>query len=267
MATQLAKDNSLLALSYYLGGMYYNDQKNTQQHNTLVERFKDEMQKDQIFLLNQEKIIEENRFNLLVISFLVSIIFIIIVLFFYQTIKKQKVEIEEINQNLEVKIEERTRELKQAYDEIKEAMLNGQTIERKRVTADLHDNLGSILSATGLSLETLDKTKLGSNEQVIFEQIKHQISNDYQELRLLSHNLQPEKLEKYGLKNTFEKLQEKITTNHKIKFSLSIDNLETLSKVKAFNLYMICLELVNNTLKYANATEIMLSFCKNGMSK
>ena len=48
---------------------------------------------------------------------------------------------------------------------------------------------------------------------------------------------------------------------------MSIDNLETLSKVKEFNLYMICLELVNNTLKYADATEIILSFCKNGMSK
>lgn len=111
---------------------------------------------------------------------------------------------------MEVKIEERTRELKQAYDEIKEAMLNGQTIKRKRVTADLHDNLGSILSATGLSLETLDKTKLGSNEQVIFEQIKHQISNTYQELRLLSDNLQPEELEKYGLKNTLENCKRKL---------------------------------------------------------
>ena len=62
----------------------------------------------------------------------------------------QKAEIETLNNGLENKVEERTAELKKALDEVQTAFNKGQTTERKRVSADLHDEIGSALSTIAI---------------------------------------------------------------------------------------------------------------------
>jgi tetratricopeptide (TPR) repeat protein len=69
-------------------------------------------------------------------------------------IEKANAKLEDFNIELETKVNQRTAELSTANKElvlknfeITEALFKGQTIERKRVAAELHDNLGSTLSA------------------------------------------------------------------------------------------------------------------------
>ncbi len=62
----------------------------------------------------------------------------------------QKNKIKELNSGLEQKIEERTFELKKALDEIQIAFDHGQSTERQRVSADLHDEVGSALSTIAI---------------------------------------------------------------------------------------------------------------------
>ena len=234
-----------------------------QQHVALEERVKSEQQKTQIILLNQEKKIEEKHRNWLIFSILIVGLFAFSLLFLNRTIRKQKTEIEEINENLEQKVQERTAELQGAYDEIKEALIMGQSIERKRVAAELHDNLGSMISAIGLSMEVVDEEQLSEKERKIFQGIQGQVEDAYQEVRLLSHNLHSVDLEKYGLKFALEKLKDKINSTHKIKLSLEAETLQLLPKDIEFNLYAICLELINNTLKHAQATNARILFSEN----
>jgi len=47
-------------------------------------------------------------------------------------------------------------------------MLRGQTLERKRVAADLHDNLGSLLSAMGVSLEVVNVDYFNEKKRIVF---------------------------------------------------------------------------------------------------
>jgi signal transduction histidine kinase len=233
-----------------------------QQHTALEERFKGEQQKNQIALLNQEKKAEEKQRNWLIIGILGLSIFVIFVFYLYRTIKKQKLEIEEINQNLEAKVQERTSELQAAYDDIKNAMLRGQTLERKRVAADLHDNLGSLLSAMGVSLEVVNIDNFTQKEKFIFQNVQNQLQDAYREIRLISHNLQPAELEKQGLLKALERLSEKINLSQKVKLLVDSQQLIGFSKTIEFNLYSILLELVNNTIKHAQAENIKINFSK-----
>ncbi|GAA4402532.1 hypothetical protein GCM10023187_17710 [Nibrella viscosa] len=186
-------------------------------------------------------------------------------------IAHQKKQIEALNHGLEDKVRERTAELEAANHllltknrEIEEALLRGQTAERRRVAADLHDNLGGILSAIKMSLSALNPGRLTDREQHIYENLMHMTKEAYAEVRYLSHNLQPDELEKQGLAKALLRLTDKLNITHLTRFKLDTASLPTLDKNTEFQLYSICLELCNNILKHADATEAEISFRQIG---
>ncbi len=152
--------------------------------------------------------------------------------------------------------------------EIQEALLQGQTIERKRVASELHDNVGSLLSAVRVSLLTLNSKKLPSRDQKVYLQIQEMVENACREVRLISHNLLPEELEKYGLEVALEKMIERLNFSTPIEFTLNTKGLKeySLDRKTAFHLYSICLELINNILKHSEATDAAMTFRKKNNS-
>ena len=128
---------------------------------------------------------QKYRNKLLIIGIITSILILLIFFFFYRAIRSRSLEInlqnqhiEELNKSLEFKVKERTSELSEANKElikknfeISEALFKGQSIERKRVAAELHDNLGSTLSALKWRLGALDSDNLNKKERVIYEPI------------------------------------------------------------------------------------------------
>jgi signal transduction histidine kinase len=194
------------------------------------------------------------------ISFL--LIMLAILWYYYHLLNKkntiveaQKNEIETLNSGLEEKVKERTIALQKAYDEIKEAMQKGQTLERKRMAADLHDNLGSLLTAINISLDNINPENLTAHEKKIYASIVDMTENAYAEIRLLSHNLLPEALEKEGLQMALERLVKKLNNSQKIHFLLNIKQLSRQSRSVELNIYAICLELIQNIIKHSEATE------------
>lgn len=182
----------------------------------------------------------------------------------FRNIQKRKRETELLNEQLEQKVRERTAELQKSYDEIKEAMQRGQTIERKRMAADLHDNLGSLLTAINISLDNISPEHLSEREQKIYANILSMTENAYSEVRILSHNLMPEELEKEGLENALKRMIQKINHNQRIHFDLVIDALAYRNKNIDLNIYVICLELVQNIIKHSRATEATIYLAEKG---
>lgn len=159
----------------------------------------------------------------------------------------------------------KNKELLNKNHEIQEALLKGQTIERKRVASELHDNVGSLLSAVRVSLLTLNSTKLPNHDQKVYSQIQEMVENACREVRLISHNLLPEELEKFGLEVALKKMIERLNFSTPIEFTLNTKGLkgQHLDRKTAFHLYSICLELINNILKHSEATDAAMTFRKN----
>lgn len=207
----------------------------------------------------------------LIVGISLLLVLLTVLWYYYQLLNKkntiveaQKNEIEALNLSLEEKVKERTIALQQAYDEIKEAMQKGQTLERKRMAADLHDNLGSLLTAINISLDNINPENLSEHEKKIYAGIVDMTENAYEEIRLLSHNLLPEELEKEGLKMALERLINKLNVSQKIRFLLAINQLNRHSRSIELNIYAICLELTQNIIKHSQATEAHLSVFEKG---
>ncbi len=159
---------------------------------------------------------------------------------------------------------EKQETLQKQNAELQAALLKGQTIERQRVAADLHDNLGSTLSALWLNVDMIDKSKMNDEEREIHQNLRENLEKAYNDVRLLSHNLLPEEFEKQGLVPTLQGFVRKISKNSKIHFDLQIaESFGRVDNKIEFELYSICLELVNNIIKHSKATEAKIELSRN----
>ncbi|WP_170982919.1 tetratricopeptide repeat-containing sensor histidine kinase [Dyadobacter frigoris] len=147
---------------------------------------------------------------------------------------------------------------------IKEALIQGQTIERKRVAAELHDHLGGTLASLNWYLYGMDKKLLSEEEQKIYQSVHQMVGAAYREVRSLSHNLMPVELEEHGLVMALQRLIGKLNENNSIHFTFEVDGLEKrLDKKVEFELYSILLELTNNILKHSKADKAEISLTES----
>jgi signal transduction histidine kinase len=176
-------------------------------------------------------------------------------------------QLENANQNLEYRVMQRTQELALANneiihknEEIKTALFTGQSIERKRVASELHDNVSSLLSAVNMSMQAISGKTLTETDQKIYQNVREMIKSAYSEVRNISHNIMPAGLEKDGLLSTIEQLLEKINLNKQLSFSLESKGMEKRLPVQIeLNVYSIVLELINNIIKHSEATTATIS--------
>lgn len=147
-------------------------------------------------------------------------------------------------------------QLEQKNREISEALLKGQTIERKRVAAELHDSLGGNIAAMRLQMLGIDRSKFSETELNTYNEVLAMIQESYRQVRGLSHNLMPEILEKEGLFFALDRLAEKMNNGGLIFFRFVNENIiERLAPQQELELYSICLESINNIIKHSRASE------------
>ncbi|MCY7353089.1 MAG: sensor histidine kinase [Cytophagaceae bacterium] len=150
--------------------------------------------------------------------------------------------------------------LRQKTAEISAASLQGQTLERRRVAADLHDSLGGLLTSLRWQMQQVDEQSLDEKQRGIFQTTLQNLTEAYQRVRLISHNLLPDELEKQGLAQGLQHLVRTLNGAGGIQIDLEINGLnERLPKQTEFELYSISLELLTNVLKHAGATEAFLA--------
>lgn len=156
------------------------------------------------------------------------------------------------------------KKLRRKNAEIQAALIEGQTIERKRVAAELHDHLGGTLASLNWYLYGIDKKVLSAEEQKIYDSVHQMVGAAYKEVRSLSHNLMPAELEEHGLIMALHRLISKLNENKNIAFTFNLKGMNNrLNNKIEFELYSIVLELTNNIIKHSGATEASVELTEN----
>lgn len=138
--------------------------------------------------------------------------------------------------------------------EVSKALMKGEEQERLRLARDLHDGLGGMI--TGIKMKLDAKARMMDDENLM--KIVGQLDTVLAELRRTARNLIPENLMKYGLEDALRDFCQSINTDN-TQISFYCNDLSDITDTNTqLILYHIMLELVNNAIRHAEATNILL---------
>lgn len=160
---------------------------------------------------------------------------------FRKNLFKKQLEKEELRQKHQQKLLENTVEI--------------QEEERKRIAQDLHDELGAVLSISKMRLTQLERASGDNSDEI--KAIKEHLETALSSTRRISRELMPVQLERLGLQKALMSLAH--FNEETIRIEIDMPETDRLSNTQQLGLYRIFSELINNTLKYANASEIQIS--------
>lgn len=156
--------------------------------------------------------------------------------------------------------EQRVNELRRESElKAMHALMEGQDKERDRLSKELHDHLGSRISAIKFQVDSL-MPQAGNAHAHQHQKVTRMLDDAVGEVRRISHDLAAVKLSRTGLKKALEELCESVRVKGALEVELSVSGLEQRMPGKVeMAIYRIVQELVNNTLKHAQATELSIS--------
>ena len=219
----------------------------TTRQQLLIDRQKAENLRQELAL--QKSAAQSQRLR--IISFGLALILVSGVSFFFwrRRVVRQLQEQKDQIHRQELQELEQSRNLESAR-----AMLMGQEQERVRISEDLHDRLGSTLSAARMQLEAAAAAN-GSGSKFI-DKGKGLIDRAIGDTREISHNLISGVLVKLGLHAALEDLKQNLEFTNQIKVNLNVSQKTLLPRQVELQLFRITQELVNNAVKHSGGDEI-----------
>ena len=199
-------------------------------------------------------LVNNNRLNTILFAVLSVLLFLIVLFLWILNNNQKKLSIQkEINHEQELTSLEDQQKLS-----VSNALIEGEEVERKRIARDLHDGLGSMLSGLKIHLKLAEKENALSAVEV-----NNLLDKSIKELRNISQNLMPESLLKLSLEHALRDLcMANSNAKTQIEFQYLIQK-PNLPKNYEIVIYRIIQELLNNALKYAEASLILVSCSQN----
>ncbi len=135
-------------------------------------------------------------------------------------------------------------------------VLVAQEEERARLSRDLHDELGQILTALHLELNWINKKEPGRQEQG-HQSAVEMVEKAADELRRICKGLRPPLLDDLGLEPAVQLLVEEFEARSKIKVNLKIqleEHEDSIPRELSLATYRVLQESLNNITRHADAT-------------
>jgi signal transduction histidine kinase len=133
------------------------------------------------------------------------------------------------------------------------SMIDGQELERQRLSRELHDGLGQSILAIKMRLERMSKAS-PEKTKVIMKEVQELFVNIINEVRSISNDLMPAVLNEFGVVDALSNLCRDVTksTEIEIRFNHRNYSCEMNDKINTY-LYRISQEALNNIIKHSNA--------------
>ncbi len=137
--------------------------------------------------------------------------------------------------------------------------------ERRRIAMDLHDGLGAMLSSIGLYSKVLEKEF--KNDPKTHDKLSQITLLSNQALQAVSeviNNLNPSILNRHNIVESLNRLCTRINSLGNLKLHFESDIfIGEMNKSREVILYRICSELINNTIKHANASDAFITLSRD----
>lgn len=140
------------------------------------------------------------------------------------------------------------------------AMIEGQERERKRISRELHDDLGSNLTSVRVCIENVKNHVEDTQAHSLLDSAHEILSETYQKVRNISHINGSNKLAEGNLIEATQKLVDRISEVGNVDVEFVCHNMDKpLGNSLEIHLFRTIQELLSNMLKHANATEATVS--------
>lgn len=186
-------------------------------------------------------------------------------------LKRIQEELKVARDNLELRVQQRTQELAQTFMELKESreelrllasqLLRAQEDERKRIAREMHDSIGSSLSAVKFCVENV-AAQLTENPEVrkSFITLSRAMEQAIDESRRIMTDLRPSLLDDFGIIATigwFCRGFESIYTDIPVEKDIRLEESQVPENLKII-IFRIIQEAMNNSAKHSRARKISL---------
>ncbi len=152
---------------------------------------------------------------------------------------------------------------------ISSKIIENQEKEQNRIAKDVHDGIGQMLTGLKYNLESINIDDIEKTTSKI-EHLKELTTNIIKGVRTATFNLTPPELSDHGIVPAITKLTQELgkLTGKEILFYNKTDFNQRLESLTEINIYRITQEAINNAIKYADSSHILvsLSHSKNILS-
>lgn len=148
----------------------------------------------------------------------------------------------------------------QQQNQLIEAAIRSEETERHRISETLHDEVGAILSSAKLHLLGIKQTALDEKDKKLHEKGAGLLNDVIKRVRGISHNLHSNILKEFGFNEAIRHFLQQVTGGTVIRTETKLDEqFKGGAPELEISLYRIIQELINNTLKYAGATQLEIN--------
>jgi signal transduction histidine kinase len=139
--------------------------------------------------------------------------------------------------------------------------------ERKRISRELHDEVGQLLTGLRMELRALSRLHGASREQFVtrLDETKILLDRTVQAVRDLAMGLRPAMLDDLGLVPALQWQAREFERRHDIRVSMNLDSsLDMLPDSYRTTIFRIVQEALTNCAKHAKATSVEISLQNQG---
>ena len=158
--------------------------------------------------------------------------------------------------------EEALRESEQRLRFLTAQLLSAQERERKRISMELHDELGQSLAVLKLQIRAIERTLRDDQQDLKADALEllHYLDGVIDDVRRLSRDLSPAILEDLGLQSALKYLLDGVSKHYTVSHSLEVADLDDLFPADGqIIIYRIFQECLTNISKHAGATEVSIA--------